>query len=90
MPLLESKHFIMPFIAHALQALLGAFVTVKLAASRHFLLAMIIGALSFLAGLANIAMIGGPTWFKIVDLALAYFPMAWLGWKLAGGGAARA
>jgi hypothetical protein len=83
MDLFKPKHFIAPFIAHALQALVGAFIAVKLAASRHFLLAMIIGALSLLGGIAAVAMFGGPTWYVITDLALAYFPMAWLGWKLA-------
>ena len=32
-----------------------------------------------------VVMIGGPLWFKILDLVGAYFPMAWLGHKLAGG-----
>lgn len=85
MHLFETKHFIMPFLAHALGTLVGAFITAKLAANNHMILAMIIGALFMVGGIFNIMELGGPTWFTILDLAVAYFPMAFLGWKLAGG-----
>ena len=35
MQIMEPKHFLMPFLAHALGTLLGAFVTAKLAATRE-------------------------------------------------------
>jgi hypothetical protein len=81
--LFEPKHFLMPFLAHALNAFLGAFVTAKIAANRHLLLAMIIGIISLLGGIAAVVMIPAPLWFNITDLTLAYLPMAFLGGKLA-------
>lgn len=81
--LFEPKHFLMPFLAHALNAFVGAFVTAKIAANRHLLLAMIIGIISLLGGIAAVVMIPAPLWFNITDLTLAYLPMAFLGGKLA-------
>ncbi|MEZ4686120.1 MAG: hypothetical protein R3B47_08660 [Bacteroidia bacterium] len=90
MALFEPKHFIFPFLGHAMQALVGAFIAVKIAVSNHFRIAMIIGVISLIGGITAAAMFGGPAWFVILDLAVAYLPMAWLGWKLAGGKTTRA
>lgn len=80
--LLETKHFIMPFLAHALGTIIGALLTVKIVATRKMTFAMVIGFLGMLGGIAAVMMIPGPTWFAVVDLVLAYIPMAWLGWRL--------
>lgn len=73
-----------PFIAHAAGVLVGAFLTVRLAASRHLALALIIGALFLLGGIMAVRMIpNAPMWFNVLDLVVAYIPMAWLGAKLA-------
>ncbi|MEO0474259.1 MAG: hypothetical protein AAF206_31920 [Bacteroidota bacterium] len=81
----EAKHFIMPFLAHALGTLLGAFVAAKLVRRHRMRAAMIVGAFFFLAGIANVILLmAAPLWFKIADLLLAYFPFAYLGGKLAG------
>lgn len=70
----------MPFLAHALGTLVGAFVAARLAFSRHLILAMIIGALFLVGGIMAVRMIpNSPTWFSALDLAVAYLPMAWLG-----------
>lgn len=83
MHLFEPKHFLMPFLAHALGTLGGAFLTAKLAASRHLILALLIGMLFFAGGFAMVLMLPAPAWFNATDLLLAYFPMAWLGWRMA-------
>lgn len=85
MHLFETKHFIMPFLAHALGTLVGAFVAAKLAASKSMTMALIIGAFFLLGGVANVFILSGPMWFNITDIVLAYIPMAWLGGKLANG-----
>lgn len=82
MPLLETKHFIMPWLAHALGTFVGAWLTVKLAVKKELILAMIIGGLFFAGGLQMIFSLSAPMWFNLVDLMLAYFPMAYLGWKI--------
>jgi len=82
--LYTAKHFIVPFLAHALGTLVGAFAISKLAVSNHKKLALIVGAIFFLGGL--MMAVGLPEFWKfsIIDLLLAYFPMALLGWTLAG------
>lgn len=85
MRLMTPKHFIFPFLAHALGALVGAFTAVKLAVSHHLKLALGIGALFLIGGMMMIQMIPDtPTWFAALDLIGAYLPMSWLGAKLAG------
>lgn len=80
----EPKHCVMPFLAHALGTLVGAFAAAKIAASRHFTFAMSIGVLFLLGGIAIAAMLPAPVWFEAADIVLAYLPMGWLGWKLSG------
>jgi len=85
MHLYGAKHFIMPFLAHALGTLAGAFTATKLAASSHRTLAMAIGAVFLIGGIMAVRMLpNAPIWFSATDLILAYLPMAWMGWKLAG------
>ncbi|SHJ13694.1 hypothetical protein [Flavobacterium terrae] len=83
MHLLETKHFIAPFLAHALGSFTGAFVVSKFAVSKKMFLAMLIGFFFLLGGISNVFSFPAPTWFCILDLALAYLPMAYLGFKLA-------
>ena len=85
MHLFEAEHFIIPWFAHALGSLTGSFVAVKLGTGRRIILAIVVGALFFAAGLTMVINLGGPIGFIAADLGLAYFPMAWLGYRLAGG-----
>ncbi len=82
MPLMEPKHFLMPFLAHALGTLLGAMVTAGLAATQKMRLAMIVSAWFLLGGIINIIMLPSPIWFTLVDLIFAYLPMGYLACKL--------
>ena len=71
------------FVFHALGTLAGAYVTARIAASHHRSLALGIGGFFLIGGIMAVQMLyGSPTWFKAGDLMLAYFPMAWIGWKL--------
>ena len=83
--LLQPVHFIAPWLAHALGTLVGAFVAAKIAVSHHLKLALGIGVFFLLGGIAVVVMMGGPIWFAVLDLLLAYLPMGYLGGKLAGG-----
>jgi hypothetical protein len=83
MHLFEPKHFIMPFLAHALGTFSGAFVTALIAASRKMAFALVIGLFFLAGGIYNLFVLPSPTWFAIADVALAYGPMAWFGGWLA-------
>lgn len=84
MPLMQPEHFIFPFLAHALGTLIGAYLAFRIAATRQTQLAMTIGFFFLIGGIMNIQMLpGSPLWFNVLDLVLAYLPMAWLGVKLA-------
>ncbi len=81
--LFEPRHFIFPFLAHALGTLAGAYLTARLAVSRKSFLANVIGIFFLLGGIAAANMIPAPNWFIVTDLFLAYLPMGWLGGRLA-------
>ena len=86
MHLLEAKHFIFPFLAHALGTLAGALVAALIAASHKMKFAIGIGVYFLLGGIVASFMIPAPVWFKALDIIAAYIPMAWVGAKLAGAG----
>lgn len=85
--LMEPKHFILPFLAHALGTLVSALVLLIFFKERQilFIRSLIVGGIFFLGGLSMVFMIPSPLWFIIADLGLAYFPMAllpfWLKYK---------
>jgi len=78
----EAKHFLMPFLAHALGTLTGGCVAALIAASHKMLFALVIGGLFLALGITMISMVGGPAWFITCDLGLAFLPMAWIGGKI--------
>jgi hypothetical protein len=80
--LLRPIDFIVPFLAHALGPFAGVLSAMFIAASGRKTITIILGALFLLGGIAANIMIPAPTWYRIVDLVLAYIPMAWLGWKV--------
>lgn len=81
-PTLTGEYFIFPFLAHALGTLAGAIIAGLIAATHKKMFALSIGGVFLLGGIAASVMIPAPTWFVVVDLALAYLPMGWLGSKL--------
>lgn len=76
--LFEPKHFVFPFLAHALGTLAGALLAFILAAGRRATWAFVIGVAFLAGGIAAACMIPAPPWFIILDLAAAYLPMAWI------------
>jgi hypothetical protein len=80
--LFQPKHFLFPFLAHALGTFVGALLAAIIAANRKLLFAMVIGVFFLAGGIANILMLPSPTWFTIVDLVGAYLPMAFFAAKL--------
>lgn len=82
MPILNAEHFIFPFLAHALGAFVGAMIAALIAGSRKKMFALVIGGLFLIGGIVINFMLPGPIWFSILDVLVAYIPMAWLGWFL--------
>ena len=76
--LFQPRHFVMPFLAHALGTLAGALVAYLIAVTHKLPVALVIGAVFLLGGIAASFMIPAPAWFIAADLLLAYVPMAWL------------
>ncbi len=83
MHLFEPKHFIMPFLAHALGTFAGAFLAALIGASHKMKLALIVGGFFLIGGIANVFLLPSPMWYTILDIVGAYIPFAYTGGKLA-------
>jgi len=82
MHLFEPRHFVVPFSAHALGTLAGALVGYLLSATQREAIAYAVGAVFLFGGVVASFMIPAPVWFVVLDLVVAYIPMAWLGLRL--------
>jgi small basic protein len=83
--LFESKHYIMPFLAHALGTFSGAFIASKIAVSKKKMYAYIVGLFFLIGGISAAYMIGTPILPTTIDLVLAYLPMAWIAHRFTHG-----
>lgn len=82
MHLFGPINFLMPFLAHAIGTFVGALLAALIAGSHKMLFALMIGGFFLIGGVMMVFMLPSPLWFSVVDLGLAYLPMAWLGGKL--------
>ncbi len=82
MEFMTPKNFIFPFLAHAFGTFVGAILAFKISKTHSLKMAMVVGVFFLAAGIANVAMLPSPLWFNVIDLVLAYIPMAYLGGKL--------
>jgi len=78
----KPGNYVMAYLAHALGTLAGALVALKLCATYQQRFAYGIGVFFLLGGIAAAFFIPAPTWFIILDLVLAYIPMAWIATKI--------
>lgn len=81
-PTLSLKHYLFPFLAHALGTFIGALLVALIASSHRMKLALGVGILFLIVGIIAAIIIPTPFWYKLVDLSLGYLPMAWLGGRL--------
>jgi len=79
---MEFKHYVTPFLSHALGTFVGAFVAIVVASNRKKVFAYTISSVFFLGGLYMVLILNAPMWFNVTDLLLAYFPMAWLALRI--------
>ncbi len=75
-PKLDAKYFMFPFLAHALGTLSGAIVAAIIAGSRKKIFALVIGVFFLIGGITVNIMLPGKIWFSILDVLVAYIPMA--------------
>ena len=66
-------------MGHAGGTLIGAWISSKIMVSNRWIGALIIGLFFLIGGFMEVSARPTPTWFAVVDLGLAYLPMAWLG-----------
>ncbi len=83
MPTLEFEYFIFPFLAHAIGTLSGATIAGLIAVNHKMKFSLGIGGLFLLGGIMVNYLLPAPTWFVLLDIAVAYIPMAWIGGKMA-------
>ena len=82
MHLFQPKHFVLPFLAHALGTFAGAFLAGRLAVNHKATFALGIGVFFLMGGIANTFMVPSPIWFTILDLGGAYIPVGYLAGRL--------
>ena len=82
MHLFEPKHYIMPFLAHALGTLVGAIVAAAIAINRKITVGLIVGGFFLIGGTMMVFQLPSPMWFNALDLIVAYIPMGYLGGKI--------
>lgn len=83
MHLFKPINFLMPFLAHSLGTLLGAYIAALIAASYKMILALVVSVSFLVGGIMMVMMLPSPLWFNLTDLLLAYIPIGFLGAKLA-------
>ena len=83
MAYMQPKHFIAPFLAHAVGTLVATFIAALIAVDRRKIITRVISLLYFVGGAYMVAILPSPTWFNRLDLIVAYFPMGILGYWLA-------
>ena len=83
MAVMEPKHFLFPFLAHASGTLLGVIFFTYFSKSNKLIFSLFVAGFFFVGGLYMVLILPAPIWFNVIDLVLAYFPMAALGFKLA-------
>ena len=54
-------------------------VAALIAANHKLTFALVVGGLHLIGGILAAFMIPAPAWFVVLDLVVAYLPMAWVG-----------
>ncbi len=82
MHLFGPEHFLFPFLAHSLGTLAGAIAAAAVATSYTRRFALVIGLFNLVGGSVAVSMAPAPMWFNVLDLVVAYLPMAYVGWMI--------
>ena len=83
MPLMGVEHFVFPFLAHAIGTFIGAYFVTRVRVDKPLIYALAIGFAFLAGGVMMVVMLPQtPLWFILLDLLVAYLPMAYLGYRL--------
>ncbi|MBM9590847.1 hypothetical protein JWG41_10350 [Leptospira sp. 201903075] len=80
--LFEPKHFLFPFLAHAIGTFVGSGFVSRFVANHILKYSFAVGVFFLVGGIANILMLPSPLWFTLVDLGFAYLPMSYLAYRI--------
>ena len=78
--LYKPIHFLFPFLAHSLGTFSGAVLAIKI--SKQTKIAYMVALVFLYGGISMVTQVPSPMWFTVLDLGLAYIPMAWLATKI--------
>lgn len=78
MPKMEARHFITPFLAHAIGTLVSAILMKRFAFENASRYTFGVAIFNLLAGIYMVYLLPAPFWFEAMDIIFAYLPMAWL------------
>jgi len=81
MPLMEPKHFLMPFLAHAIGSFVAAYLATRFSKTKAIRIPIIIASIYLIGGIMEVMNLNAPLWFNVIDLLGAYFPMAFIAFK---------
>jgi hypothetical protein len=81
--LFKPVNFLFPFLAHALGTFVGAAFAGIFAGKNKIIASMVVGLFFLISGISLVVSMPSPLWFNVLDLALAYLPMAYLGYLIA-------
>ena len=84
MHLMQPKHFVFPFLAHAIGTFVGAYIAARFGAHK-MIAAIIIGIFFLIGGVWMVMIMPSPIWFTVVDLVGAYLPVAYFAGRIAKG-----
>ena len=76
------EHFVFPWLGHAVGTFMGVLIAMLIQRSNSMIIPMIITSAYLIGGIIMVMQIPSPLWFDIVDLAGAYLPMGYLGYRL--------
>lgn len=85
MHLFQPKHFLFPFLAHAVGTFVGALIAALLAATYPMRFALSVSLFFLAGGIYSVVMLPSPLWFTLLDVGLAYIPMGYLAGKIVRG-----
>ena len=82
MSVMETRHFLFPFLSHAIGTLVAVVIYTYFIKSKRKIAPILIASIFFSGGLYMVLILPAPLWFELLDLTLCFFPMAAIGYTI--------